>query len=368
MKKGIKIAACAVVAVAVVVLVAQRMMQPAEEIQTKELPSVTLTRISQGSIANDISLMGTVEPSDTYAVMPKAAGEVLECYVENGQYVHKGDPIVKIDNQKQIDAAKYTLEQANVSATTAKDALSRMTPLYEAGDISAQDYESTKAQADAAEAQAASAKLNYDTQVEYATVTAPADGTIQNKDVTINAMVSQQSQLCILTGTGAKTLNFNVTEDVMENLELGETVTVEKNGGTYEGTITDVGRVVNAQTGLFPVKATLADAETLADGSSAKLTVVNEHAENTSLIPLDCIYYSNGNPYVYVYADGLVHKQELTLGIQNEESAQVLDGLNATDEVVSSWTNELYDGAGVNLANVGETEAVASPETESSAA
>lgn len=350
MKKGIKIAAGAVVAIGVLALVLQRMLQPAEAVQTKSLPTVTLTRMSQGSIANSISLMGTIEPSDTYAVMPKAAGEVLECYVENGQFVHKGDPIVKLDNQKQIDAAKYTLEQANVSATTARDALSRMTPLYEAGDISAQDYESTKAQADAAEAQAASAKLNYETQVEYATVTAPADGTVENKNITVNAMVSQQSQLCILTGSGAKTLHFNVTEDVMENLELGETVTVEKNGGSYEGTVTEIGHVVNAQTGLFPVKAELSDADTLADGSSAKLTVVNEHAENVSLLPLDCLYYSNGNPYVYVYEDGLVHKRDLTLGIQNEESVQILSGINAGDQVVRSWTNELYEGASVNLA------------------
>ncbi len=368
MKKGIKIAAGAVVVIGVLALVLQRMMQPAEVVQTKSLPTVTLTRMSQGSIANNISLMGTIEPSDTYAVMPKVAGEVLECYVENGQFVHKGDPIVKLDNQKQIDAAKYTLEQANVSATTARDALSRMTPLYEAGDISAQDYESTKAQADAAEAQAASAKLNYDTQVEYATVTAPADGTIENKNITINAMVSQQSQLCILTGSGAKTLQFNVTEDVMENLELGETVTVEKNGGTYEGTVTEIGHVVNAQTGLFPVKAELSAAETLADGSSAKLTVVNEHAENVSLLPLDCLYYSNGNPYVYVYEDGLVHKKDLTLGIQNEESAQILSGINAGDQVVQSWTNELYDGASVNIVDSGLSGGLAdgSPESTTS--
>ncbi len=370
MKKGIKIAAGAVVVIGVLALVLQRMMQPAEVVQTKSLPTVTLTRMSQGSIANNISLMGTIEPSDTYAVMPKVAGEVLECYVENGQFVHKGDPIVKLDNQKQIDAAKYTLEQANVSATTARDALSRMTPLYEAGDISAQDYESTKAQADAAEAQAASAKLNYDTQVEYATVTAPADGTIENKNITINAMVSQQSQLCILTGSGAKTLQFNVTEDVMENLELGETVTVEKNGGTYEGTVTEIGHVVNAQTGLFPVKAELSAAETLADGSSAKLTVVNEHAENVSLLPLDCLYYSNGNPYVYVYEDGLVHKKDLTLGIQNEESAQILSGINAGDQVVQSWTNELYDGASVNIASEaasGDPTVTSNPEAETAA-
>ena len=363
MKKQVKIVLAAAAAVVLAGLIAARVMKPQEEIQTKGLPAVSVTTATRGSIEETSSLMGTIQPSDTYYVTPKVAGELLEIYVEDGQTVHAGDPIAKIDNQKQIDAAKATLDAANASAQsarqqadTAQDALNRMTPLYEAGDIAAQTYQQTantakaaQSQVDAAEAQADSAQLNYDTQREYATVTAPADGIVQNQSMTAHAMVSQSSQLCVITGTGAKTVKFSVTEEVLQNLRLGQTVTVEKNGSSYEGIITKLSQLANAQTGLFPVEAALTGADALADGTSAKLSLVTAQSANALLVPVDTVYYSGGNPYVYTYQDGIARRTYIETGISDDESYEVTSGLDGTEQIVSSWTEDIYDGAQVRL-------------------
>ena len=363
MKKQVKIVLAAAAAVVLAGLIAARVMKPQEEIQTKGLPAVSVTTATRGSIGETSSLMGTIQPSDTYYVTPKVAGELLEIYVEDGQTVHAGDPIAKIDNQKQIDAAKATLDAANASAQsarqqadTAQDALNRMTPLYEAGDIAAQTYQQTantakaaQSQVDAAEAQADSAQLNYDTQREYATVTAPADGIVQNQSMTAHAMVSQSSQLCVITGTGAKIVKFSVTEEVLQNLCLGQTVTVEKNGSSYEGIITKLSQLANAQTGLFPVEAALTGADALADGTSAKLSLVTAQSANALLVPVDTVYYSGGNPYVYTYQDGIARRTYIETGISDDESYEVTSGLDGTEQIVSSWTEDIYDGAQVRL-------------------
>ena len=363
MKKQVKIVLAAAAAVVLAGLIAARVMKPQEEIQTKGLPAVSVTTATRGSIGETSSLMGTIQPSDTYYVTPKVAGELLEIYVEDGQTVHAGDPIAKIDNQKQIDAAKATLDAANASAQsarqqadTAQDALNRMTPLYEAGDIAAQTYQQTantakaaQSQVDAAEAQVDSAQLNYDTQREYATVTAPADGIVQNQSMTAHAMVSQSSQLCVITGTGAKTVKFSVTEEVLQNLRLGQTVTVEKNGSSYEGIITKLSQLANAQTGLFPVEAALTGADALADGTSAKLSLVTAQSANALLVPVDTVYYSGGNPYVYTYQDGIARRTYIETGISDDESYEVTSGLDGTEQIVSSWTEDIYDGAQVRL-------------------
>ncbi len=330
--------------------VMKRLNKPAEEIQTKELPTVTLTRLSTGDISRETALMGTIQPSDTYYVMPKISGEILEVFVENGDRVEAGSPIVRLDNQKAVDAARYTLEQTQVQANTAASSLARITALFQAGDVSAQDFEGVQAQAEAAAAQVRSAQLNYDTQVEFSTVTAPAGGIIQNANLTVNAMAAPGNQLCIITGTGAKQVLFNVTEDILRNLQPGQEVTVEKNGSEYKGSISEIGQVVNQQTGLFPIKATLENAEALPDGASCKLRIISSHAENVQLIPLDCIYYSGGMPYVYVYSNGKANRAFLTLGIQNETEAQVIEGINMSQDIVNSWTNEIYDGASVKVA------------------
>lgn len=386
MKKQIKIAIAAVVVLGFAGLVATRMMKPQEEIQTKGLPAVTLTTATEGSIEQTTSLMGTVQPSDTYYITPKVAGELVEIYVQNGQSVEAGAPIAKIDNQKQIDAAKSQLEAANASvqaasqqAATAQDAVNRMTPLYESGDISVQSYNQTAnsakaaaSQVDAAKAQAASAKLNYESQVEFATVTAPAAGVVQNQNMTLHGMVSQSSQLCVITGTGAKLVKFNVTEEVLQNLMLGQTVTVEKNGSSYSGTVTKLTKLVDPQSGLFPVEATLSGADALSDGSSTKLSLVAAKADHTLLVPVDAVYYSGGNPYVYTYENGVVKRVFITTGISDDQNYEVTDGLDGTEQIVNSWTDDIYDGAEVRIADAngqttGDTSADAET-TETSAA
>ena len=363
MKKQVKIAIAAVVVLGFAGLVATRMMKPQEEMQTKGLPAVTLTTATEGSIEQTTALMGTVQPSDTYYITPKVAGELVEIYVQNGQSVEAGAPIAKIDNQKQIDAAKSQMEAANASvqaasqqAATAQDAVNRMTPLYESGDISVQSYNQTAnsakaaaSQVDAAKAQAASAKLNYETQVEFATVTAPATGVVQNQNMTLHGMVSQSSQLCVITGTGAKVVKFNVTEDVLQNLTMGQTVTVEKNGTSYSGTITKLTKLVDPQSGLFPVEATLSGAEALSDGSSTKLSLVAAKADHALLVPVDAVYYSGGNPYVYTYENGLVKRVFITTGISDDQYYEVTDGLDGTEQIVNSWTDDIYDGAEVRI-------------------
>ena len=361
MKKQVKIAIGAVIVLGFAGLVATRMMKPQEEMQTKGLPAVTLTTATEGSIEQTTALMGTVQPSDTYYITPKVAGELVEIYVQNGQSVEEGAPIAKIDNQKQIDAAKSQMEAANASvqaasqqAATAQDAVNRMTPLYESGDISVQSYNQTAnsakaaaSQVDAAKAQAASAKLNYETQVEFATVTAPAAGVVQNQNMTLHGMVSQSSQLCVITGTGAKVVKFNVTEDVLQNLTLGQTVTVEKNGSSYSGT--KLTKLVDPQSGLFPVEATLSGADALSDGSSTKLSLVAAKADHALLVPVDAVYYSGGNPYVYTYENGLVKRVFITTGISDDQYYEVTDGLDGTEQIVNSWTDDIYDGAEVRI-------------------
>ena len=363
MKKQVKIAIGAVIVLGFAGLVATRMMKPQEEMQTKGLPAVTLTTATEGSIEQTTALMGTVQPSDTYYITPKVAGELVEIYVQNGQSVEEGAPIAKIDNQKQIDAAKSQMEAANASvqaasqqAATAQDAVNRMTPLYESGDISVQSYNQTAnsakaaaSQVDAAKAQAASAKLNYETQVEFATVTAPAAGVVQNQNMTLHGMVSQSSQLCVITGTGAKVVKFNVTEDVLQNLTLGQTVTVEKNGSSYSGTVTKLTKLVDPQSGLFPVEAILSGADALSDGSSTKLSLVAAKADHALLVPVDAVYYSGGNPYVYTYENGLVKRVFITTGISDDQYYEVTDGLDGTEQIVNSWTDDIYDGAEVRI-------------------
>ena len=360
MKKGVKIVIVLLILLGVAFLVGRRVLKPKEEVEHTQLPLATGISVEKGDLSITESLVGTIEASEQYALASKVSGEVLEIYAENGAELKKGDKIARLDNQKQIDAAKYTLEQAEAQAKAASDARNRLASLQASGDISAQDFEAADAQAKAAEAQVKAAKLNYDTQVEFATITAPADGVLQNSILVKDAMIPQGTQIASLMGNGKQQLVFSVTEELMKNLSLGQEVKVEKGQEQYSGSITEISGVMNAQTGLFTVKANLENSS-LPEGSRVKLTVTKDSRTGVNLLPLSVIYYDNGSPYVYLLEkgegeNGTIKKQSVELGLQGEEKVEILSGLSEKDLVVSSWNNEMYDGAKVRL-NSSETEA-----------
>lgn len=360
MKKGVKIVIVLLILLGVAFLVGRRVLKPKEEVEHTQLPLATGISVEKGDLSITESLVGTIEASEQYALASKVSGEVLEIYAENGAELKKGDKIAHLDNQKQIDAAKYTLEQAEAQAKAASDARNRLASLQASGDISAQDFEAADAQAKAAEAQVKAAKLNYDTQVEFATITAPADGVLQNSILVKDAMIPQGTQIASLMGNGKQQLVFSVTEELMKNLSLGQEVKVEKGQEQYTGSITEISGVMNAQTGLFIVKANLENSS-LPEGSRVKLTVTKDSRTGVNLLPLSVVYYDNGSPYVYLLEkgegeNGTIKKQSVELGLQGEEKVEILSGLSEKDLVVSSWNNEMYDGAKVRL-NSSETEA-----------
>ena len=353
MQKGLKAIAILIVLSVLSFFIVRRIMKPKEEVEGKALPTVTCISMEKGDIAVKEELLGEISAKEQFRLLSKISGEVLEIDKENGSEVKKGERIALLDNQKQIDAAKYSLEQAKAQAKVTRDSRDRLATLKESGDISVQDFEAADAQAKAAEAQAKAAKLNYDTQVEFSEITAPSDGILQNSILVKGAFIPQGTQLATLMGAGSQQVLFSATEELVKNLSVGQSIMLEKGKESYPGTITEISSVLLPETGLFPVKAEVENTD-FPEGSKAKISLTKDSRSSVNILPLNVLYYENGEAYVYVFEgtdgnEGLLRKKKVELGLSGEESAEILSGLSEEDKVVSSWNNEMFDGAKVRL-------------------
>lgn len=353
MQKGLKAIAILIVLSVLSFFLVRRIMKPKEEVEGKALPTVTCISMEKGDIAVKEELLGEISAKEQFRLLSKISGEVLEIDKENGSEVKKGERIALLDNQKQVDAAKYSLEQAKAQAQVTRDSRDRLATLKESGDISVQDFEAADAQAKAAEAQVKAAKLNYDTQVEFSEITAPSDGILQNSILVKGAFIPQGTQLATLMGAGSQQVLFSATEELVKNLSVGQSIMLEKGKESYPGTITEISSVLLPETGLFPVKAEVENTD-FPEGSKAKISLTKDSRTSVNVLPLNVLYYENGEAYVYVFEgtdgnEGLLRKKKVELGLSGEESAEILSGLSEEDKVVSSWNNEMFDGAKVRL-------------------
>ena len=307
-----------------------------KEADFNAVPSVNVTHIRRGTISKSISVMGNILPTDTYYVVAKVGGDIKDIFVKNGDYVQKGDPICEIDASKEIEAAFIQYD-------TARSSYERMQKLYQAGDISLQSFESVKAQYEGY-------KLAYDTKVEYSMPVAVDNGVIENTNMTVNTSISQGTVLCYITSEGAKEINFGVTERVLEGLKINDPVVIEKSGKTYDGYVSNISNLINSQNGLFNVKAVITSENTFASGVMAKVTFPYITKKNVNMLPNELIYYEASLPYIFTVDDnGLVTKKYIEVGIENENYTEVITNLSKSLKIVSTWNNDLAEGATVNV-------------------
>lgn len=349
MKKGVVIAGVVVVALVAAVAV-PRAMKPKAVIEEAPIPVVEVEKPESGTIELYRDLVGKVEPSDVVYIYPKMAGEVTEVFVKAGDVVKEGQAICKIDT-KQVDSARLSLESAQQALSDAQTNLSRQQALFAAGDIASAVFEQAQTQAKNARINYDNAKINYDNQMEYSNITATIAGKVEICDIEVHDNISQQNLICVISGEGSKSVTFSVPEKIASRLSVGDTVTIEKNGSEYKGNVTEVSSMIDAATGLFKVKSSVDTGDSLPTGSTVKLYVVSDREENVMTLPVDAVYYSGGDAYVYTYDGGTVHQVPVEVGIYDSEKIQILSGLSEQDEVITTWSSELFEGSTVQAAS-----------------
>ena len=221
----------------------------------------------------------------------------------------------------------------------------------------------------AAQLQAASVGVDSaKMQLDFYTVKAPISGVVEAANVKKEDMAAAGNPAYIISNKDSMTVTFNVTENAKNTMNVGDHVTVERNGETFDGTITEIGTMAGQQTKLFQVKATIPGAgDKLPNGVSVKVSATTEKEDGSTLVPFDALYFSGGDAYVYCVVDNKLVRTSVTVGLMDDDHAIIEDGLDADSLVVSNWSSKLRNGADAEIVSL-NGEAVTPQEQEDDAA
>lgn len=309
-------------------------------------PTVSAVHPRKGDIILYTELTGVIEPQSKAAVQPKMGGEVLEVYFQAGDRVEAGQALVKIDSDA-LTALKLQMDAAEVSVRDAASNLTRTRALYTQGYVSEQTMEQAENADQNARIAYETARNQYDLQLEYTTVTAPISGTVESRSVEPHDHVDTSAQICVISAGDQLQVKFGITEKIHQTLSLDDVISIEKNGTAYEGVVAEIGTMVNSATGLYDAKASIPQSAGLTTGTRVKLTAVMSRAENVLTVPVDAVNYDKGEAFVYCYEGGTARKTMIESGIYDSNTMEVKSGLTEESMVITSWSNELMDGAEV---------------------
>ena len=149
---------------------------------------------------------GQIVGTDEVNIQSRVSGNVVEKYVEGGQFVTAGQPLYRIDDRQYRSAvlqAQATLAQSEATLSNARLDLGRYEQLYTNAAISEQTVATQRAQVSAYEAAAAAnAALVRQAQenLDDTTIYAPMTGQLSVNDVAVGTFVSAGTTTLVSMG------------------------------------------------------------------------------------------------------------------------------------------------------------------------
>lgn len=145
--------------------------------------------ISRGGLRQVVTATGEIQPVNTVSVGSQVSGTIDELFVDYNTKVKKGDVLLTIEPsvlQASVDEAKASLLSAESQRNYAKNEYERNKTLYADGYIARAEMEQSQTTYEQAEQSVLRARSQYEraeTNLGYATIVSPVDGTVISRKV-----------------------------------------------------------------------------------------------------------------------------------------------------------------------------------------
>lgn len=210
-------------------------------------------KVSLQTLQNSVTATGTIEAVTSVTVGTQVSGIVNKLYVDYNSKVKKGQVIAELDKTNllsELNTAKANMASAQSQLNYQSANMKRYQTLYQKGLVSADDYENALLTYRQAKEQVASAKEKVQqaqTNLGYATITSPIDGTVISKSVEEGQTVAASFNTPELFTIAKDLTNMQVVADVDEAdigaVKEGDRVTFTVDAypdDTFEGTVKQV--------------------------------------------------------------------------------------------------------------------------------
>lgn len=355
-----------------------------------EQVSFVTEEVAPANIQNSITATGSVEPVDTVAVGTQVSGIIDKIYVDFNSTVKKGQVLAVLDTKNltsTLNSAKANLQSAQANLQSANAALgyqranyNRYKALYQKGLISANDFESARLSYRQAEEQVAMMKESVvaaqesvrtaQTNLGYATIVSPIDGTIINKYVAEGQTVAASFSTPELFGVARDLKKMQVLADVDEadigDVRPGESVTFTVDAypdDQFQGTVQQVRLGGSTSNNVVTYKVVISTSNAdlkLKPGMTANVTIYTQQKSGVLSVPTKALRFtpaketvgkmkikdiSNAKNKVWTIEGNNIVAHQVNIGMSDGTHTQIVSGVKQGQKVITGVDVKTDDAA-----------------------
>jgi len=329
---------------------------PALLVAPEDLRTIGLQAHASGPV-----ITGSIQPERKADLHAEIAAVVMQVYRENGEAVHKGDLLVRLDDTSIRDSLRSAEESSRAAVQAfdqAQRSYERIKTLQAQGMSSMQALDDAEvrrngAQSDrvAADARAVAARQ----QLARTEIRAPFDGVVSDRKVSAGDTAAIGKELVKVIDPTSMRFEGLIAADRLGEIAVGQAVMFHVNG--YERQVFD-GKVRHVDASADDVTRQVAVIVDFAPGTAPR--TANLYAEGrvatgesrALMLPEESVAREGDKAFVWRLQGGHVQKTPVRLGDRDARRGEVViaDGLAQGDQVLRTPGQTLVDGQRVELA------------------
>lgn len=272
-------------------------------------------------------------------ITAQAGGRLKQLLVKVGDRVGAGQAVARMEATQA--------SQAQIQLADAKTNFARMDELYKVGGVSKAQWEQAKSAVD-------QAKLAYGNAAENTVLRSPISGFVTAKNYDNGDMTSPQLPVVVIQQIAPVKAVIGVSEQYYSYLKKGAAATLSVDAlgeETFSGIVTNIFPTLDPVTHTVSTEIEVANKDLkLRPGMYARVHL-DFGTKEALTVPDKAIVRQAGSGarYVYVFSGGKAVYRAVELGQQQGALYEVVSGLNAGDQVITSAPSNLKNGLSVKL-------------------
>ncbi|MEI7732557.1 MAG: efflux RND transporter periplasmic adaptor subunit [Verrucomicrobiota bacterium] len=355
---------------------------------------ITRAKVKKDIFQDEIAVLGAVEPIQTVFLDATEGGRVEEIFIREGAAVKKGDPILRITNDKLLlEISSYETEVARAvndlkslrvtmenqlynnqsqlvqyyydlcklgrdvtnneqlvqtqiisqdDRQTTRENYDRKQKLYELLAIkSVLDSNSMTARITASEESVESMQRNLAinrSRLDKLTIKAPVDGELATLNPELGQVIAYGAPIGTINILDAYKLRADVDEHFISRVKLKLQASCEFSGQEYPAAVSKI--YPEVKSGKFSVNLVFSGKvpPEIRIGQTSRIRLELGQSQTAILIPRGGFYSSTGGQWIYVVnpQTQIAIKRNIRIGRQNPAFYEVLEGLEPGEEAITS--------------------------------
>ena len=328
----------------------------------------TLIAVEPAAIQNFqhfIDLQAHVDADNISYIAPRGmGGQVKEIFIQKGDLIKKGQPVLQLDDaiiKQQITATKEQLKQLSTQLAFAKNIYNRQKNLWEQGIGTEVQLISAKNNVEALENQLSGATEStkvLQEQLKTTLVLSDVAGIADEVNVRVGeafvGATAMGPQIKIVNGSSLKVVT-NIPENYAARIKKGTPVEViiSDVNKKFPATISLLSESIDPNQRGFRAEVKIAADNALRPNQLAVLKVMDYNAPNAVVAPINVIQTDESGKYLFVMnvvnGKSVAQKRSVVIGEVYGQWAEIKTGLQSGEQIITTGYQNLYEGQSVTV-------------------